>query len=82
MNNKLLYLLWIGVVSSRRSEKAVPETPPPKRVVSQWGYPYGWGLDMPNDDVENHKQIKAVKRGTLAVGRVCEVQGIVTDALL
>jgi len=66
----IVSLLVVGVIGRRGAE---PPAPPKqtRMVFTQWGYPYGWGLTipegedaggLPEEDV--HKKMKEVKRGT------------------
>ena len=65
----VLSLLVVGVTGRRGAN---PPAAPPKQhrqVFTQWGYPYGWGLPVPEHDVavpeeDTHKKMKEVKRGT------------------
>jgi len=68
----LLLLSLLVVVEGRRGSPPAPAVAPKKRaILSQWGYPYGWGLNvMPAEEetarvVEDDTQkVKPVKRGT------------------
>jgi len=70
----LLLFSLLAVAEGRRGSQASGVPVPKKRLIlSQWGYPYGWGLDVLPMEQEPAKvdtegetdKVKQVKRGTL-----------------
>jgi hypothetical protein len=44
-------LLVVVVNASRRGYHTIPAPPSrPKEVLMDWGYPYGWGLSVPDGE--------------------------------
>ena len=58
--------VFFCLVVSALARRSVPETPP--RALLPKGYPYGWGMPIPESSIQpevknDEKQVKEVKRG-------------------
>jgi hypothetical protein len=61
----ILFLISIAHLAQARRGSHVITVPParPSEVLNQWGYPYGWGLSIPDgeDGMGLPEDIKKVK---------------------
>jgi hypothetical protein len=64
----LLLTLIVAVEGRRGAPAPAPNSPPPVRMISPWGYPRGWGMEtsasdeFPAEIIDKTSEVKEVKR--------------------